>query len=203
MRHRFARFFNPLNTTNAFGCKPSARGVFLPFTFRFLPFALRAALRFLLLAFCFCSCKFNPDLQGRGEATLQGEWQQDSTALQKKMLTYTMYKLRISCDSFFLSINYRTRANTGVDTCVKNGNWAEYAKGVYEQKSDTLHLAGLFCNADMSYKNEGGCFRSGKYQEVFKLKKVADTVIQFNPLSSVLPFTARRIKRTDCIPKPL
>jgi hypothetical protein len=168
-----------------------------PFAFYLLSFAL-------ILAFSLSACKFNPDMQGPGEAALQGEWQQDSAALQKKLVNYSLYHFKFSCDSFFVSIKSFSKANGGYpDSCVKNGQWSEYAKGVYEQKHDTLRLKGLFSNADLTYKVEGGCFRSGKYEETFKLNKKTDSVIQFFPTSSVIPFDARLIKRSTCIPKPL
>jgi hypothetical protein len=150
------------------------------------------------------ACRFNPNMQEPGVAALQGEWQQDTSALQKKLLNYSLYHFRFSCDSFFVSVNSFSKANGGYpDSCVKNGRWGEYAKGVYIQKNDTLRLKGLFCNANFSYKNEGGCFRSGNYEEVFKLSQKADSSIQFLPTSSVIPFNARLIKRTTCNPKPL
>lgn len=168
-----------------------------PFAFYLLSFTL-------IMAFGLTACRFNPNMQGPGVAALQGEWQQDTSALQKKLLNYSLYHFRFSCDSFFVSVNSFSKANGGYpDSCVKNGQWGEYAKGVYTQKNDTLRLKGLFCNADFSYKNEGGCFRSGNYEEVFKLSQKADSRIQFLPTSSVIPFNARLIKRTTCNPKPL
>jgi hypothetical protein len=168
-----------------------------PFAFYLLSFTLIAA-------FSLNSCKFNPDMQGPGEAALQGEWQQDTAALQKKLVNYSLYHFKFSCDSFFVSVRSFSKANGGYpDSCVKNGQWSEYAKGVYEQKHDTLRLKGLFSNADLTYKVEGGCFRSGKYEETFKLNKKTDSVIQFFPTSSVIPFDARLIKRSICTPKPL
>lgn len=170
-----------------------------------IPFrSYNSAFCFLLLALSLTACKFNPDLQKPGEAALQGEWQQDTLAVNKKLLNYSLYHFRFSCDSFFVSIKSFSKANGGYpDSCVKNGQWGEYAKGTYRQRHDTLQLRGLFCNSDFSYKNEGGCFRSGNYAEVFTLRKKTDSVIQFFPTTSVIPFDGRLIKRNTCIPKPL
>jgi hypothetical protein len=168
------------------------------------PFAFYLSAFTLILAFCFTACKFNPDMQKPGETALQGEWRQDTVALQKKLLNYSLYHFKFSCDSFFVSVKSFSKANGGYpDSCVQNGQWAEYAKGTYVQKQDTLRLKGLFCNANFSYKVEGGCFRSGNYTEVFTLRKKTDSVIQFFPTTSVIPFDARLIKRSTCIPKPL
>ena len=149
------------------------------------------------------ACKFNPDTQTPGESYLQGEWQQDSVTMQKQLVSYSLYNLKFNCDSFFVSIKTFSKANTGADSCTKGGRWTEYAKGVYDQKSDTLHVRGLFCNADYSYKDPTGCFRSGVYEESFIVTKKTDSVLRFNPTSSVIPFKARLIKRNTCTPKPL
>ncbi|AMR31200.1 hypothetical protein A0256_07055 [Mucilaginibacter sp. PAMC 26640] len=158
----------------------------------------------MLMALSACGCKFNPNLQGKGEKYLQGEWKQDTSALQKKLLNYSLYRFKFTCDSFFVSLQSFSKANGGnPDSCVKNGQWSEYAKGYYNQQNDTLHLKGLFCNANYSYKDEGGCFRYGNYEEFFKIDKKSDSVFQFTPTSSVVPFSARLIKHYTCIPKPL
>jgi hypothetical protein len=164
-----------------------------PFAFYLLAFTL------LLTA----SCKFNPNLQGTGENYLQGEWQQDTSALQKKLVTYSLYNLKFTCDSFFVSMQSYTKVSAGADSCVKNGRWAEYAKGVYQQKSDTLHLKGLFSNANNTYKEPNGCFRSGLYEEEFKISKKGDSAITFTPTASVIPIHAHLVKRNTCNPKPL
>lgn len=159
---------------------------------------------FCLLALTLLSaCKFNPDMQTPGESYLQGEWQQDSVTMQQQLVNYSLYNLKFNCDSFFVRIKTFSKANVGADSCMKGGNWTEYAKGVYEQRNDTLHVRGLFCNADYSYKDPTGCFRSGVYEESFKVVKKTDSVIQFNPMSGVIPINARLIKRNSCIPKPL
>jgi hypothetical protein len=162
-----------------------------------------SAFYLLASAILITSCRFNPDKQTPGESYLQGEWQQDSVTMQRQLVTYSLYNLKFNCDSFFVQMKIFSKANIGADSCSRNGKWTEYAKGVYEQKNDTLHVRGLFCNADYSYKDPTGCFRSGVYEETFKVTKKTDSVIQFNPTSSVIPFNARLIKRNTCNPKPL
>jgi hypothetical protein len=149
------------------------------------------------------ACKFNPNLQGKGENYLQGEWQQDTSALQKKLVTYSLYNLKFTCDSFFVSMQSYTKVNAGADSCLKKGRWAEYAKGVYQQKNDTLHLKGLFCNANTTYKQPNGCFRSGLYEEEFTISKKGDSTITFTPTASVIPIQTHLVKRNTCNPKPL
>lgn len=149
------------------------------------------------------ACKFNPDMQTPGESYLQGEWQQDSVTMQQQLVSYSLYNLKFNCDSFFVSIKTISKANAGADSCTKSGQWTEYAKGVYEQRNDTLHVRGLFCNVDYSYKDPSGCFRSGIYEERFKIVKKSDSLVQFNPTSSVIAINTRLVKRNSCTPKPL
>ncbi len=165
-------------------------------TFRLLPFA------FSLLAFSF-GCRLNPNMQTPGEGYLQGEWQQDSVTKQTQLLSYSLYHLKFSCDSFFVTIRSFSKVNTGADTCMNSGHWTEYCRGTYEQKHDTLHLKGQFCNADMTIKDDKGCFRSGDYEEIFKISKKSDSLIRFASTSNVIPIDARLIKRTSCHIKPL
>lgn len=166
--------------------------VIKPLAFYLLPFTLLTT-----------ACKFNPDTQTPGQAYLQGEWKQDSVTMQQQLVNYSLYNLKFNCDSFFVRINTFSKANAGADSCTKNGHWTEYAKGVYEQKNDTLHVRGIFCNADYSYKDPSGCLRSGVYEEYFKVTKKADSLVQLSPTSGVLPIDLKLIKRTTCIPKQL
>ena len=158
---------------------------------------------FLLFALSMASCTLNPNMQGKGEAYLQGIWQQDSVPMQKKLVSYSLYNLTFTCDSFFMKINTFSKVNTGADNCMVSGRWAEYVKGHYQQRNDTLHLKGQFCNADYSLKSEGGCFRSGVYEDLFRISKKNDSVVQFSSTSNVIPINAHLIKRLTCQPKPL
>ncbi|WP_161964471.1 fumarate hydratase [Mucilaginibacter endophyticus] len=187
---------------------------FLFFSFSFRLFALSLPLSafsskkaFRLLPFAFClivaSCSRNPDMQEPGDSKLQGEWRQDSVPAQKSLVTYSLYDIKFSCDSFLLKISTVSKVNYGADTCMSKGHWAEYVRGTYSQRQDTLHIKGQFCNADGSYKNEQGCFRFGDYEEYFKVHLTGDSLIRFVSTSNVIPINAHLIKRTSCIPKPL
>jgi hypothetical protein len=142
-------------------------------------------------------------MQTPGEGYLQGEWQQDSVPKQKLLVNYSLYHLKFDCDSFFVAIKSFTKINSGPDTCMKSGQWTEYCKGAYEQKHDTLHLKGQFCNADFTIKDDKGCFRSGDYEEFFKVSKKNDSLVQFASTTNVIPINAHLIKKTSCYPKPL
>jgi hypothetical protein len=157
---------------------------------------------FLLSAFSFVSCTLNPDLQGKGEAYLQGEWRQDSVPMQEKLTEYSLYNISFSCDSFYMRINSFSKVNNGDSKCTVSGHWTEYIKGNYQQTGDTLHVRGQFCNANYSLKEEGGCFRLGIYEETFVVKKNSDSLISLRG-TSVIPIDLHLKKRTTCTQKPL
>jgi len=167
------------------------------------PFAFRLSALTFLIVVGLSSCHLNPNMQTSGGGYLQGEWQQDSIPGQKQLVTYSLYHLKFSCDSFFMAINSYSKVNNGPDTCMNSGHWAEYAKGTYDQRHDTLHLKGQFCNADMTIKDDKGCFRSGDYEEFFKVAKKTDSLVQFASTSNVIPVNAHLVKRTSCHPKPI
>jgi hypothetical protein len=168
--------------------------------FRLSPFTFY--LLFLLSALS-SGCRLNPNMQKPGEGYLQGEWQQDSVTKQTQLLSYSLYHLKFSCDSFFVTIKSFSKVNTGADSCMNSGHWTEYCRGTYEEKNDTLHLKGQFCNADMTIKDDKGCFRSGDYEEIFKISKKSDSLVEFASTSNVIPINAHLIKRTSCHIKPL
>jgi hypothetical protein len=173
-----------------------------PFRFSSFSFFL-IAFGFALYAFSTTSCNFNPNKQTPGQGYLQGEWQQDSVAGQKQLITYSLYHIRFSCDSFFMAINSVSKVNSGADSCMNSGHWAEYSRGGYEQQHDTIYLKGQFVNANMTIKDDKGCFRSGDYAETFKVIKKTDSLVQFSSITNVIPINLRLVKKTSCIPKPL
>jgi hypothetical protein len=162
-------------------------------------------LSFLLSALTLltAACSFNPNLQGEGEPYLQGEWQQELTPVQKQLLSYSLYKFKFTCDSFFVTQQTFSKVNAGVDTCTNKGQWTEYIRGTYRQQNDTVRLKGFFCDANFRLKKYEGCFRSGPYEEVFKVTKKADTLLTLAGPSSVIPLNIYRTQPYTCVPKPL
>jgi hypothetical protein len=170
--------------------------------FRLLLFAFYLAFAFLLLAFS-SGCRLNPNMQTPGQGYLQGEWQQDPIPGQEQLISYSLYHLKFSCDSFFVSIKSVSKVNTGADTCMRSGHWSEYVRGTYDRRHDTLHLKGQFCNRDWTIKDDKGCFRSGDYEDFFKVTKTNNSAARFASTSNIIPINAHLIKRTTCNPKPL
>jgi len=157
----------------------------------------------LFSAFMLAACSRNADVQGKGQPYLQGEWQQDPSAVQKQLMTYSTFHFKFTCDSFYIRQQTFTRINYGSDTCMNKGKWTEYIRGTYNQKHDTLLLKGDFCNADYSLKIDQGCFRYGVYEDVFKVVKKTDSLIQLSGAASEIPLNIRLVKRITCNPKPL
>ncbi len=166
---------------------------------------MQKSFAFLLLPFCLllAACSFNPSLQGKGEDYLQGEWKQDSIPMQKQLLSYSLFKFKFSCDSVFIEQSSVSKVNSGMDSCMNAGHWKEYIRGTYHQSHDTLHIKGNFCNADYSLKKQASCFRSGPYEEFYKVSKKTDSLVQFSSTSNVIPVNLHLIKKTSCTPKPL
>jgi hypothetical protein len=84
-----------------------------------------------------------------------------------------------------------------------SGHWLEYARGTYEQRKDTLHLQGFYCNADYSLKKEGGCYTFGAYDERFKIVFKKDSVVNLLSFSNTVPVKLILVKRGTCVAKPL
>jgi len=168
---------------------------------------MQKAFTFLLSAFTLTAlitgCSLNPSFQGKGEVYLQGQWKQDSIPLQKQLLNYSLYELKFSCDSVYGTIRSFSKVNNGYDACMNAGHWAEYFRGTYEQKNDTLHIKGNFCNADFSLKGPEGCFRSGVYQDAFKVDRKSDSLVVLSSINEVIPVNLRLINKISCTPQSL
>ena len=164
---------------------------------------MRYTFCFLLFASSILSsCKFNPNLQGRGEDFLQGEWQEDSILHKEKLLEYTRHSFKFTCDSFYASLETHSKVNRYADSCFKNGIWKEYAKGTYILKKDTLYLIGTFTKDNFKQKISG-CYRVGQYLPVFLVEQKSGNHIQFQNLQNNLPVDLEVKRKFICTPKPL
>lgn len=123
----------------------------------------------LLISGLFASCSRLPNVQGKGEAFLQGVWNQDSIPNAGKLLSYTQHKFKFTCDSFYVDLTTHSKVNYYPDSCFNNGVWKEYAKGVYEVRNDSLILEGTYTKANYKQKISG-CFQIGRYIKSFYIK---------------------------------
>lgn len=129
----------------------------------------RLILSLLLVSGLFASCSRLPNVQGKGEAFLQGVWNQDSIAHKEQLLNYTQHKFKFTCDSFYVDLTTYSKVNYYADSCFNNGVWKEYAKGVYEVRNDSLILEGTYTKANYKQKVTG-CYQIGRYVRSFFVK---------------------------------
>lgn len=150
----------------------------------------------------FAACKFNPNIQGEGEAFLQGIWEQDSLAYQDELLRYTQYHFKFTCDSVYITLRTTSKVKTEVDSCFGNGTWKEYAKGVYLVRNDSLLIEATFTHPNWKQKLSG-CYRVGQYLPRFKLgQHRGDSLSLFTQFHHE-EIKFRKIQDISCIPKPL
>lgn len=158
------------------------------------------ALVFSLSAFT--ACTRLPNVQGKGEALLQGIWNQDSIANSSTLLNYTQHHFKISCDSFYVDLTTYSKVNYFEDSCFNKGVWKEYAKGTYVVKGDTLLLTGTFTKANYRQK-VSGCYRIGRYLSNFKIKSSGPNNLLLESLNDQRECKLVLKQKINCVPKAL
>lgn len=158
---------------------------------------------YLLLILCVSvSCRRLPDVQGKGEAFLQGVWNQDSIANVDKLLNYTQHKFKFTCDSFYVDLTTYSKVNYYPDSCFNGGIWKEYAKGVYEVRGDSLFLAGTYTKANYKQK-VSGCYQIGRYVKAFYIRSSEPGKLHLVSLGNQRTCDLVLKERIICIPKEL
>ncbi len=170
-----------------------------------LSFIPKRLLAFGVIALCSAllgSCKFNENMQGKGRDDLQGIWEEGTVAYQSKRLQYSNHQFRFSCDSVYVTIKTFAKVNNYPDSCFSNGNWTEYAKGVYETKKDTLIITATFTKSNFKQKISG-CYRIGQYIPAFVIRKSTSDSLYLESLQDHLPLDLALKEKTLCAQKPL
>jgi len=157
---------------------------------------------FFILVLALVSCKFNPNLQGKGKESIQGIWEEDKVDYQNERLQYSRHHIQFSCDSVYLTIKTFAKVNTYPDSCFKNGSWTEYAKGTYLTKGDTLILSTTFTKSNFKQKISG-CYRVGQYLPAFIIRKNTVDSLFLESLKQHSNIKLSLIQRTICVQKPL
>jgi len=159
---------------------------------------------FLLLLFVgvFTACKRLPNVQGKGEAFLQGVWSQDSIANADQLLSYTQHKFKFTCDSFYVDLTTHSKVNYYADSCYNNGVWKEYAKGVYVVRNDSLFMEGDYTKSNYKQK-VSGCFHTGRYIKSFYVKSISPKLIRMESASDQRDVNLVLKARIICEQKPL
>jgi len=165
---------------------------------------LRKDFCFLLFAFCFLfsACRRLPDVQGKGAVLLQGVWIQDTVPLAEQLLSNTLHKFKITCDSFYVDLTTYSKVNYYSDSCFQNGIWKEYAKGVYVMRSDSIFFEGTYTYANYKQKLSG-CYHIGRYIKSFKLKKASASKLLLESTDNQRELTLKLTEKIICVPKEL
>ena len=159
------------------------------------------ALVFSLSASLF-SCTRLPNIQGKGEAFLQGVWNQDSLGNQDQLQAYTQHHFKFTCDSFYVDFVTRAKVNYYEADCFNNGVWEEHAKGTYQVRNDTLILVGDFTKANYKQK-VSGCYRNGRYLNNFKVTSWSAEQLELENLSNATEIKLNLKEKINCVQKPL
>jgi hypothetical protein len=157
---------------------------------------------FLFFCLALSSCTFNPNIQGKGADNLQGVWEETPHPFRDSLLQYTSHHFKFTCDSFYVELSTRAKQNYYEDSCFNNGNWKEYAKGVYVVSHDTLYMLGTFTKSNYKQKLSG-CYRIGQYLPVFLIKSSSSNNVELQGLQQHLPLTLKLKQKIVCNPKPL
>lgn len=159
------------------------------------------ALFFIVLVLSY-SCTRLPNVQGKGEALLQGVWNQDHVENADQLLNYTQHHFKITCDSFYVDLTTFSKVNYYEDTCFNKGVWKEYAKGTYKVKGDTLLLEGTFTKSNYKQKISG-CYRNGRYLSNFKIESSAPNELLLLNLNDQRECRLILKEKITCVPKEL
>lgn len=155
---------------------------------------------FCMLTFVFVSCQRNSDMQGEGEVFLQGSWTTESVPNQDQLLRYELIDFRFNCDSVFVKIKTYSKAKMDVDSCYGNGEWAEYARGVYSVRGDSLIVQATYTNENWRQKLSG-CHHIGQYLPRFKIVKQTKDSLYLENRFSHNPVQLRKTETTTCVPQ--
>ncbi|WP_228098737.1 fumarate hydratase [Pedobacter sp. MC2016-24] len=158
---------------------------------------------FLFVIFCMSSaCRRLPNVQGKGEAFLQGVWNQDSVPNAAKLLNYTQHRFKFTCDSFYVDLTTHSKVNYYSDSCFNGGVWKEYAKGVYQVRGDTLFLEGTYTKSNYKQK-VSGCYQIGRYVKSFYVKSVEPEQISLESTNNHRTCDLVLKEKITCVPKEL
>lgn len=152
------------------------------------------------MLFAFASCYRHSDMQTEGVAGLQGVWVQDSVANKDQLLNYTLHEFTFRCDSIYATMDVHAKTKTMPDSCFKDGNWKEYAKGVYVQRGDSLVVEGIYTRENGKQKISG-CYKNGQYLPRFKIITIATDSIVLQSKFESKPIILRKTQDIICVPK--
>lgn len=155
----------------------------------------------ILIVMLFISgCQRHSEMQTEGVPFLQGVWEQQPMPYQDQMMNYTLHRFTFTCDSIYTVMDVHAKTKTMPDSCFKNGNWNEFAQGVYVLRGDSIIVEGIYTKENGKQKISG-CYKYGQYIPRFKLAYHSeDSVVLENRFDSK-PIILRKVKDITCVPK--
>ena len=148
------------------------------------------------------ACSPRPNIQGKGEAFIQGVWNEDSVAFSNKLSNYTQHHFKFTCDSVYIDLVTHSKVNFYEDSCYNNGIWKEYAKGVYAVRGDTLIIGATFTYANYKQKISG-CYRIGRYEKNFLITKRSADSLTLESMGDQREIKLALKQKVTCIQKEL
>lgn len=146
------------------------------------------------------SCKPNSKFQNPGEPILQGTWIQESVPYQDELIRYALHEFRFSCDSVYIKIKNIATQPVIVDSCYNNGEWMEYAKGLYVIRNDSLLIEATYTYEDGRQKLKG-CYNIGQYLPRLHIEEMGADSLYLKSPNSDIPIQMRKVAAADCVPK--
>lgn len=155
---------------------------------------------FIISAASLAGCTLNSEYQHEGADYLQGVWVQERVPLQDELLQYTLHEFKFTCDSIYSTIHTHSSAKNIADSCFNDGEWTEYAKGVYVVRGDSLLVDGLYTRENWKQKISG-CYRIGQYLPRFKIVHHSSDSLVLQSRYDQRPVILRKTQDITCVPK--
>jgi hypothetical protein len=154
----------------------------------------------VILMLILTSCKFNSKMQNPGAEFIQGSWTAENVPNQDQLQRYELYDFQFNCDSVYVKIKTSSKTKMEVDSCYGNGEWAEYARGVYVVRGDSLIIEATYTHDDWRQKLTG-CHHIGQYLPRFKITQQATDSLYLENRYSHIPIQLRKTATNTCVPK--
>ncbi|QBQ42816.1 fumarate hydratase [Sphingobacterium psychroaquaticum] len=161
----------------------------------------KACLALLLgMLFTTSACVRHSEMQTEGADFLQGVWVQDSIPHQAQMMDYTLHEFKFTCDSIYTVMKVHAKTQRIPDSCYKDGNWTEYAKGVYVMRGDSLIGEGIYTKPNGKYK-ASGCYKTGTYLPRYRVAYHSKDSLVLESRYDQRPLVLRKTQDITCVPK--
>src|SRR5690606_5956921 len=153
----------------------------------------------VVMLFFVSSCVRHSELQSEGAGYLQGVWVQDSIPHQSQMMDYTLHEFIFVCDSVYTTTRVRPKIQRIPDSRYNDGEWTEYARGVYVIRGDSLIGEGIYTRPNGKYKTSG-CYKTGTYLPRYRIAyHDADSVVLESRFDQ-RPIVLRKTHSISCVP---